>query len=172
MTNYISEPNYEGYMVIGAGLPRTGTSSTRSALSTLLNGPVYHMDEVESNFQKGFDDIDFWIEACRSKKLSNQWIKFFEGRGYRAGVDLPPCLFYKELLEVFPEAKVILTIRDPETWYKSVSQTIYQINLNSNSFPENIWRRIKGYSKYSDMIQTLTRKKKNRFNIGIYDVIR
>ena len=43
---YNSQPNYEGYIVIGAGLPRTGTASMRSALSILLNGPVYHMFEV------------------------------------------------------------------------------------------------------------------------------
>ena len=40
-------------------------------------------------------------------------------------------------MEVFPEAKVVLTIRDPEDWYKSFSETIYQINLNSKRFPEN-----------------------------------
>ena len=43
---YKSKPNYSGYVVIGAGLPRTGTLSTRHALSYLLDGPIYHMEEV------------------------------------------------------------------------------------------------------------------------------
>ena len=93
--SYKSEPNYEGYIVIGAGLPRTGTFSMRSALSILLDGPVYHMAEV---FRNGIDDMDFWSEACHQKKSSLEWIDFLEGRGYRAGVDLPPSLFYKYVL--------------------------------------------------------------------------
>ena len=92
---YNSQPNYEGYIVIGAGLPRTGTASMRSALSILLNGPVYHMFEVYQNLWNGMDDVSFWSEACQEKKLSKEWIDFFEGRGYRAGVDFPPSLFYK-----------------------------------------------------------------------------
>lgn len=31
-----------GLLVIGAGLPRTGTLSTRAALQHLLGGPCYH----------------------------------------------------------------------------------------------------------------------------------
>ena len=45
---YNSEKNYSGYAVIGAGLPRTGTLSTRHALSHLLQGPIYHMEEFFS----------------------------------------------------------------------------------------------------------------------------
>ena len=72
-------------------------------------------------------------------------------------------------MEVFPEAKVVLTIRDPEAWYKSVSETIYQININSNRFPENILRKLNGRSKFSVMIQNLARRKHNRFNDGMYN---
>ena len=46
---YKDNPNYSGFVVIGAGLPRTGTLSTRHALSYLLNGPIYHMEEVFSS---------------------------------------------------------------------------------------------------------------------------
>ena len=69
-------------------------------------------------------------------------------------------------MEVFPEAKIVLTIRDPEAWYKSVSETIYQINVNANSFPENIYKKINGFNKFSAMIQNLARRKNNRFNDG------
>ena len=165
------EPNYDGFVVIGAGQPRTGTASLRCALSILLNGPVYHMKEVKKNYANGTNDLDFWSEACHKQKSSKEWIEFFEGRGYRGGVDLPPSLFYKELMEFFPDAKVVLTIRDPETWYKSVKETIYQTTINSNSFPENLFNRSIGQSKYSTMIQNLTQRKGNRFDDGIFDAI-
>ena len=50
-------------VVIGAGLPRTGTASLRTALSSLLNGPIYHMHEV---IQNGSKDMEFWNQARTS----------------------------------------------------------------------------------------------------------
>ena len=58
------------------------------------------------------------------------WDRIFAG--YRATVDVPACLFYRELLEKYPGAKVILTVRDPERWYDSMRQTIY---FAHNAFP-------------------------------------
>jgi hypothetical protein len=43
---------------------------------------------------------------------------------YRASCDWPSCAFYKELAARYPAAKVILTLRDPHAWYKSVCNTI------------------------------------------------
>ena len=40
------QENFDGIQVIGAGLPRTGTLSTRSALAELLKGKVYHMNNL------------------------------------------------------------------------------------------------------------------------------
>ena len=71
-------------------------------------------------------------------------------------------------MELYPDAKVILTVRDPETWYKSVKETIYQINLDANSFPGSLMCRIFGRSKFFEMIQNLARRKMNRFNDGMY----
>jgi hypothetical protein len=44
---------------------------------------------------------------------------------YSAAVDHPTCHFYKELMAKYPDAKVILTVRSAESWYKSVKKTIY-----------------------------------------------
>ena len=68
---------FEGLVVIGAGLPRTGTASLRTALSTLLNSPIYHMFEV---IQNGSKDIEFWSEACAKKKTKEEWNNLFKGR--------------------------------------------------------------------------------------------
>ena len=89
---YISKPNYEGFILIGAGLPRTGTTSLRLALSHLLNGPVHHMVEV---LEKGQIEVDFWNQAMDKKLEAKDWKNFFEGRGFRCGVDNPTSAFYR-----------------------------------------------------------------------------
>jgi hypothetical protein len=54
------------------------------------------------------------------------WDEVFEG--FRASVDWPSAAYTRELTEAYPEAKVILSVRDPEAWYTSVSETIYPLN--------------------------------------------
>ena len=86
------QSNSNTYVVIGAGLPRTGTASLRSALNILLDGPIYHMFEV---FKNGSEDRNFWSEASAKNKPKEEWKNFLEGRGYRGGVDFPHALFYR-----------------------------------------------------------------------------
>ena len=69
-------------------------------------------------------------------------------------------------MEVYPDAKVVLTVRDPETWYKSVKETIHLLNLNANCFPENVFNIITRRTKFPFMIQNLARRDRNRFNDG------
>ena len=69
-------------------------------------------------------------------------------------------------MEVFPKAKVVLTIRDPENWYKSVKETIYQGNLDRQMFPVNIYSWFNGSSKQLNMMETFTHASNNRFNNG------
>ena len=103
--------------VIGAGLGRTGTLSLKAALEELGFAKCYHPLEVLASM----DQARTWEAADRGEPVD--WDRHFAG--FRATVDLPGCLFYRELLEKYPEAKVILTVRDPERWYDSVRQTIY-----------------------------------------------
>ena len=69
-------------------------------------------------------------------------------------------------MEVFPEAKVVLTIRDPENWFKSVKETIYQGNMDRQMFPVNIYSWVNGSSKQLNMMETFTHASNNRFNNG------
>ena len=69
-------------------------------------------------------------------------------------------------MEVFPEAKVVLTIRDPEKWYKSVKETIYQGNMDRQMFPVNVYSWVNGSSKQLNMMETFTHASNNRFNNG------
>ena len=52
-----------GVVVIGAGLPRTGTNSMMVALERLLGGPCYHMKSVFKS--RGRTDTDFWGRVIR-----------------------------------------------------------------------------------------------------------
>jgi hypothetical protein len=102
--------------VIGAGFGRTGTSSLKCALEMVGFGPCHHMEEVI----KRPAEVKTWEAAARGEKVD--WGKFL--RGWGATIDFPSALYYRELMQAFPEAKVILTVRDPASWYASVSQTI------------------------------------------------
>jgi Sulfotransferase domain len=105
-----------GLEVIGAGFGRTGTMSLKVALEVLGFGSCYHMAEVFENPEH----VEQWEAARRG---GANWEELF--RGYRAAVDWPAAAFYEELMERYPEAKVILTVRDPDRWYESACSTIY-----------------------------------------------
>jgi hypothetical protein len=107
--------------VIGAGLGRTGTLSLKVALEELGFSKCYHMTEVFAH--KGHSQV--WDAAARGEPVD--WEALF--RGYQATVDWPGCNFYREFLRLYPETKVILTVRDPERWYDSARQTIYYARI-------------------------------------------
>lgn len=102
--------------VIGAGFGRTGTDSMREALNLLGFGPCHHMFEVTDN--------PLMKSRWRSFMESGapDWPSLFEG--YRSGVDWPAAHYWRELMEVYPDAKVILTWRDAESWWTSYEATI------------------------------------------------
>ena len=103
--------------IIGAGIGRTGTHSLKLALEELGFGKCYHMDELIFHHP---EKLSFWKEVKAGKKVD--WDAFFTG--YQASVDIPTFVHYKELMQVYPDAKVILTVRDPESWYRSFGETI------------------------------------------------
>ncbi len=105
--------------LIGAGFGRTGTTSIKAALEELGIGQCYHMIEV----LKHPSHVQFWNEAIDGKP--RDWRKFLAN--YGAIVDWPGCTFYQELMAAYPDAKVLLTVRDPEKWYESTDNTIYRL---------------------------------------------
>lgn len=107
--------------VIGGGLGRTGTLSLHAALERLGFAPCDHMTNNFAHPRR----FALWLEAARRKRAGEpiDWRPLFAG--YRATVDWPGVYFWRELAEAHPEAKVILTVRDPERWYESARSTIY-----------------------------------------------
>jgi hypothetical protein len=102
--------------IIGAGMGRTGTASLKVALEALGIGHCYHMTEVLKNPEF----IQGWIGAAEGKA---DWDKIFSG--YAATVDNPGCNYWKELAAHYPDAKVILTVRDADKWFESTNETIH-----------------------------------------------
>ena len=103
--------------VIGAGMPRTGTLSLKKALERLGFGPCHHMTEV-------FADPASWPLWDRvADGEAVDWGEVFAG--WRATTDAPGCWFYRELAERYPDAKLILTERDPDRWFDSMAATIF-----------------------------------------------
>ena len=114
--------------VIGAGYPRTGTSSLKLALEQLGFGPCHHMREVIMNL----DSARLWIDAADGHP---DWEAIF--KGYQSCTDAPGCSFWRELAEVYPDAKVLLSVRDPEDWFESTQATVFsdQMRLGQAGTP-------------------------------------
>ena len=110
--------------VIGAGFGRTGTLSLKMALEQLGVGRCYHMVEV---FQIPAAP-EQWRAAAEGGPVD--WDSIFEG--FSATVDWPGATFYREMADYYPEAKVILTLRDPEAWFKSTQATIFANDLGGD----------------------------------------
>ncbi|AQZ67209.1 unnamed protein product [[Actinomadura] parvosata subsp. kistnae] len=108
-----------GLRVVGAGFPRTGTTSLRKALERLLGAPCYHMEELFA--RPG--DAAVWRDACAG--TLPDWDGFLAG--YAAGVDWPVSWFWRELSAAYPDALVLLSRREsPERWYESMDRTVLQ----------------------------------------------
>jgi hypothetical protein len=118
--------------VIGAGFGRTGTMSLKLALDRLGFGPCYHMTEVFKNPKAS----GYWEAAADGKPVD--WEEIFAG--YRSTVDWPGATFYKRLADAYPEAKVILTERDPEAWFTSIQATIFSRHIRDDT--EDDWQRM------------------------------
>lgn len=105
--------------VIGAGFGRTGTLSTKTALERLGYERCYHMLEVGLHPEHPA----LWRQAAAGDDVD--WERLFEG--YRAAVDWPACAFWPQLAEAFPDAKVLLTVRDRDAWCTSFRETIARV---------------------------------------------
>lgn len=122
--------------VIGAGFGRTGTESLKTALNMLGFGPCHHMHEVMPDRNQQ----ELWDRKTLGEDVS--WDTIFAG--FNSAVDWPSAHYWEELMEVYPDAKVILTYRDPESWWKSYEKTLLQIlhRIEASGDLGMVWRVI------------------------------
>lgn len=103
--------------IIGAGFGRTGTASLKLALEQLGFAPTHHMFEVADN---PATQLPHWEALARGETVD--WDAIFDG--YKAQVDWPGAFAWKELAAHFPDAKILLSVRDAEGWFRSAEKTI------------------------------------------------
>lgn len=101
--------------LIGAGLPRTGTLTQKVALEMLGFEPCYHWINILADL----DQVEVWNRALDGEDV---WDEVFDG--FQATVDWPGGYFWRELMDRYPDAKVLLSVRDPHKWEPSFRETI------------------------------------------------
>jgi hypothetical protein len=108
--------------VIGVGFGRTGTTSLRSALGMVGLGPCYHGYDMITDARRVWQ----WLDLARGG--TPDWPAVFEG--YQSAVDWPVAAYWRELAAAYPRAKLILTVRDPASWYDSARATVFKTNID------------------------------------------
>ncbi|MEV4580664.1 sulfotransferase family protein [Nonomuraea jabiensis] len=104
--------------VVGASFGRTGTTSVRLALETLGFGPCHYMKELFTDPAHARE----WLRVADGGKPD--WKRLLDG--FAATIAWPAAFYWRELAAAFPEAKVLLIVRDPASWYASMSRTLYR----------------------------------------------
>ena len=110
--------------VIGIGFGRTGTMSLKAALEQLGAGPCFHMIDLIMG-ERREHDLPYWIDVAAGNPVD--WRELFDG--WEATVDWPGAACWREMCAAFPEAKVLLNVREFEGWYASVANTIRAAKL-------------------------------------------
>ena len=99
-------------------MPRTGTLTQKVALEMLGVGPCYHMVDVLADL----DQAKLWQRALDGEA---PWEQIFDG--FNSTVDWPGGYFYRELIDVYPDAKVLLSVREPQAWERSMRETVWAV---------------------------------------------
>jgi Sulfotransferase domain len=136
--------------VIGAGLPRTATLTQKIALEMLGFGPCYHMVNVLADLSL----TDGWTNALAGQA---RWDKIFDG--FNSAVDYPVAFFHKELLAAYPDAKVVLSVRDGREWARSMHDTIWGLQYDEGSVARHLLSARRcidpSMSAYFDLMKTM-----------------
>jgi hypothetical protein len=105
--------------VIGAGLPRTATTTQTVALEQLGFGACYHMRDLLADLENG---LPLWESVADG---SPDWERVFNGAN--STVDWPSARYYRELMDYYPDAKILLSVRDADSWVRSMRATVWGI---------------------------------------------
>jgi len=104
--------------VIGVGFGRTGTMSLKAALERLGAGPCFHMiDLIVGEDRDAL--IPKWAQVADGEA---DWHDVFDG--FEATVDWPAAARWREICDAFPDAPVLLNVREFDGWYRSMQNTI------------------------------------------------
>ncbi|KAF7364469.1 hypothetical protein MSAN_01108300 [Mycena sanguinolenta] len=134
--------------ILALGFCRTGTASMRAALTVLGYGNAHHIGRVMANPE----EVDAWNTAIDAKYLhkgtpyrQEEWDRLLGD--FKVVADVPGILFAAELVQAYPEAKVILTTRDPDRWWKSFRETLL-VMLDTKRTLLARWLDPSGFGKF------------------------
>jgi hypothetical protein len=116
--------------LIGAGLPRTATT-TQMIMLEALGLPCYHMRDMMADLATSVPQFRKALEG------NADWDEIFEGK--ESAVDWPASYHWRELIEVYPDAKVLLSVRDADSWVRSMQNTINQIAFGDGLLHHLCW---------------------------------
>jgi hypothetical protein len=105
--------------VIGAGLPRTATTTQMFALEQLGRGRCYHMRDLLADLETG---LPLWEAVAEGNP---DWERIFGDA--HSTVDWPSARYYRDLMTYYPDAKVLLSVRGGEEWARSMIKTVWGI---------------------------------------------
>ena len=103
--------------VIGAGLPRTATTTQMVVLEQLGFAPCYHMRDLLGDLEKG---LPLWEAVADGKP---DWDTIFGDA--KSTVDWPSARYYEQLIDYYPDAKVLLSVREGTSWVRSMRPTVW-----------------------------------------------
>jgi hypothetical protein len=135
--------------IIGAGPPRTATLTLKIALEMLGAGPCYHMMNILTDMSL----TSQWVDALNGRA---DWHKIFDG--FEATVDYPGAYFYRELMDAFPDAKVLLSVRDGESWARSTRDTVWGAlwgDTLMHDLAKATMRISPAFATYSELMQAI-----------------
>jgi len=119
-----------GVKVICLGLSRTGTSSIKAALNTLHFRTFHAMDFLQQiNNEESFN---FWKSLKDGNATEEEIRSYFAVGNYGAVCDVPCLIYWRDIVRAHPGAKIILTVRDPSKWYRSLSTTLIPLAKQLN----------------------------------------
>ncbi len=132
--------------VIGAGFGRTGTLSLKAALESLGFGPCYHMENVFGSDEH----LRRWRDIAAGEPAD--WNEVFAG--YQSTVDWPGTLYWGQLADAFPDARVLLSVRPEDSWWRSFSTTIKKLIESRDTVDDDGLRSVLDYADDIINVQT------------------
>jgi len=128
-----------GLQIIGAGYSKTGTKTMHEAYRIL----GYTVADAQENV---YSHYDIWKRVWggtreEGRKAMRELFGPKNKWGYNAAVDVPIFNMWEALADEFPEAKVILVVRDDASWEKAV---LNHISIERKQFLEMWFQRCFG----------------------------
>nr|XP_039248431.1 uncharacterized protein LOC120326239 [Styela clava] len=106
--------------IICAGLQKTGTKSLAEALRIL----GYNVHDI---FEQFFYEKELWDKVLDNTATISDYQRVLEN--VDAVTDWPALAVWEQIVQAFPDAKVILTVRSSEDeWYESMKHQFYVVN--------------------------------------------